>query len=120
MFAVIEVASKQYKVKGGDIIDIPLSRRKKEVVLDKAGILLDQGPADRIQNVGCDGIEPIGGRGWPAAWFGRVGALPLLWDKARSAEWFVLWGMSIHRLFRVRHHQATVGRKRGWRSNQSL
>jgi len=35
MFAVVEVASKQYKVKNGDIIDIPLRLPKNELVLDK-------------------------------------------------------------------------------------
>jgi len=35
MFAIVEVASRQYKVAAGDILDIPRSLHKKSVSFDK-------------------------------------------------------------------------------------
>lgn len=35
MFAIIEVASRQYRVAAGDTLDIPRTTRKKEISLDK-------------------------------------------------------------------------------------
>ena len=58
MFAIVEVGSKQHKVKVGDTINIPRTTKKKELTLDKV-LLTGEGKDITIGTPYVKGIKVI-------------------------------------------------------------
>jgi len=68
MFAIVEVASRQHKVKEGDTLEIPQVKKKKEITIDKvlmtiSGKDVNIGtPHVKGAKVVCDVLEDVKGK----------------------------------------------------------